>query len=242
MYFILSKILISTVHYEDDIKVLRNLFTKDEVYRFQKCTEGTTDITQPCFKNFHRVLVKKIKNRLDLDYIKISHARFSNNTNHDGKSFHRDTKPLFLGTKKYPKVYTIICYLDRAKFQIGDTVIEAEPGDIVIFNTFYLHRSLDVNVIEETKNRRILQLFEVFFDKESEVEFKKVHSYCSYNKIDFLVKYLFHFFDSRIFLEYFNFSHMYSNNCTKNNPMYRTFLNEKNYMYTIDDTKYYINI
>ena len=239
-YFISSQLILQTTQ-NSDIRILKNIFTPQEIEYLQECSDGTTDITTSCFENFHRELVSRIKSRLGVEYFTVDHARFSNNNNTDAKTFHRDIKPT-ISVREYPDVYTIICYLDEATVQIGNRVIKSSPGDIVIFNAFYLHSAKDMKM-NQTHNRRVLQLFEVFMDPRTEMEFKKHHSRCEYTKSNFIQKYIYNnYLDVRIVIEYLHLSGLFQKTCSAG-TLYKTLLNEKNnYVKNIDRVEYYRDV
>lgn len=244
IYYVSGEILISQLDYKD-ITVMKGLFTNEELEYAKKCTDNSTDVSTPCYKNFHTNLVSKIKKTLNIRFLNINHARFSNGNNHDGKSLHRDIKPLpHLENQEYPNVYTIVCYLDKATIQIGNKIIDAEPGDIIMFKSFYLHRSIGVS-INKSKQRRILQFFEVFIDENEYNRTNNLISHCGYTKSDFVVKYIYQLFDPRIFIEYFNIasSLFKTQNCgNDSNTKYIILIDSNNYLETIENVKYYRDI
>jgi len=240
LYFIASQLILQTTQ-NNDIRILKDVFTPQEIMYLQECSDGTTDITTPCFENFHRELVSRIKSKLGVDYFAVDHARFSNNNNTDATTFHRDVRPA-ISVGEYPNVYTVICYLDKAILQVGNRVIKSSPGDIVIFNSFYLHSGRDLK-IDQTHNRRVLQLFEVFMDPQIEVEFKKHYSRCEYIKSNFIQKYVYNkYLDVRIILEYLHLAGYFQKSCSTG-TLYKTLINEKNnYIKDIDGVSYYIDL
>jgi hypothetical protein len=241
IYYISSEILISRLDYKD-ITVMKGLFTKEELEYARDCTSHSTDVSTLCYKKFHTNLISKIKKTLNIKFLHIDQARFSNGNNHDGKSLHRDIKPLpHLKSQEYPCVYTIVCYLDNAIIQIGNKIINAEPGDVIMFNAFYLHRSIGFN---KSKKRRIIQFFESFIDENEYNRTNNLISHCGYTKSDFVVKYIYQLFDPRVFVEYFNIASLFKKpNCENNsNTKYITLINNDNYLETIENVKYYRDI
>ena len=241
IYYVFSEIFISKLDYKD-ITVIKGLFTGEELEYARKCTDNSTDVSTPCYKKFHTVLVSKIKKTLNIKFLSINHARVSNGNNHDGKSLHRDIKPLpHLKSQEYPCVYTIVCYLDNSTIQIGNKIINVQPGDTIMFNSFYLHRSVGFN---KYKQRRIIQFFEVFIDENEYKRTNNLISHCGYTKNDFVVKYIYQLFDPRVFIEYFNVASLFKNpNCVKDsNTKYIILINYDNYLETIENVKYYRDI
>jgi uncharacterized protein (UPF0333 family) len=107
VYNVIYYIHFATLNYTDYVHLTNN-FNKDELLVLQQCTHNSTNTNLPCFEDLHKKLVTVVKEKLKIDYLHIAHARFSNNTNNDGGSFHRDIQPQFLNYGPYPKVYTII--------------------------------------------------------------------------------------------------------------------------------------
>jgi len=105
-------------------------------------------------------------------------SRFSNNNNSiDASVFHSDVYN-FTNEKEMP-IYTALCYFDKAQMELIPnshlkpnaspveelkkvTLIELNPGDILVFNARIVHRG--VNFSEG--NRRVLQVFEIFPTRE----------------------------------------------------------------------------
>jgi hypothetical protein len=244
IYKIITYIGISMIEYEEPTHI-KNIFTDNEIEIMQACTNNSIDITTKCYKELHTNLLNKIKNKLNKNNLYVHHARFSNNNNGDGQSFHKDVKPNLLYNRDYPNVYTIILYLDPAGIYVGNKKIMVSPGDIVIFNSFHLHKSVGLDPFSSTHQRRVLQLFNCFFDETVKNEFFKRTSYCDHFAIPTFNKYLNYFIDLRWYLEYANLTklYMFSNKCDKiQNPDFFVFLNEKNYITTIDSVRYYRDI
>ena len=103
IYKIITYIGISMIKYEEPIHI-KNIFTDKEIEIMQACTNNSTDITTKCYKELHTTLLNKIKNKLNKNYLYVHHARFSNNNNGDGQSFHKDVKPNILYNGDYPEV------------------------------------------------------------------------------------------------------------------------------------------
>jgi len=125
-------------------------------------------------------MMKKVNQKLNmnLDYLKY---RVSNNNNStDAGSFHRDIHSY----NGVPEIYTCLTYLDESMMEIivgshnkisipfNDTIkylkkrkkIKMNPGDILIFNAALIHRGLFYK--SNSKDRRIIQLFDCVEDKE----------------------------------------------------------------------------
>jgi hypothetical protein len=104
-------------------------------------------------------------------------CRFSNNNSIDASVFHSDVYN-YTGEEEIP-LYTALCYLDKAKMELipnshkkpnaspleelnKATVIELNPGDILVFNSRMVHRGINFS----NGNRRLLQVFQIFPTRE----------------------------------------------------------------------------
>lgn len=123
--------------------------------------------------------IKKTSNFItDPHYIKF---RLSNNNNStDASTFHGD---IYNNTNsEFLPIYTCLCYFDDAQLEIipgshkynniGSSIesynkkiiLNIKRGDILIFHSNIHHRGINYN---KTENRRLLQVFEVFPDKQT---------------------------------------------------------------------------
>ena len=131
--------------------------------------------------NYFFAAIKRNTNFIkDPAYIKF---RYNNNNNStDAATFHSDTYN-FTESETF-RIYTCLCYFDKTQLELipgshkkqfhkentvlssysKKQVITVEPGDIVIFHSNLYHRGTNFNT---TKNRRVLQVFDVFPDKDS---------------------------------------------------------------------------
>jgi hypothetical protein len=105
-------------------------------------------------------------------------CRFSNNNNSvDASVFHSDVYN-YTGEEEIP-LYTALCYLDKASMELipnshkkpnaspieelnKTTLIELNPGDILVFNARMVHRGVNFS----DGNRRLLQVFQIFPTRE----------------------------------------------------------------------------
>jgi len=177
---------------------------------------------------------------MNTDYLYIHHARFSNNTNTDGQSFHRDIKPPLFYQKEYPHVYTIILYLDTAGISIGNKQVMTSAGDVVIFNAFQLHKAIGIEPFSQKKQRRVLQLFDCIFDEKVKEDFLERTRFCSHYGNPYLHLSCY-FLDTRWLFEYMNCTHFFYTVCDKENENmeFTVSINDTKYMTTIDGIKYY---
>jgi hypothetical protein len=241
IYNIISYLCTSMISYEQPIHIT-NMFTSDEIQIMQSCTNNTTDITADCYKKIHSKVINSIKQKLNLNYLYVDYARFSNNNNNDGQSYHRDVKPNILYHGDYPNVYTMILYLDNTGICIGNNKIFVSPGDIIIFNSFHLHKSIGMQPFSSTHQRRVLQLFSCFFDENEKNSFFLRTSHCNHLSNKTMNNYINNVIDLRWLLEYMNLTKLYtfSTKCSNiNNPDFFSIINEQNYIATIDNVKYY---
>lgn len=252
-YTLLKKYLINSVSKKYTNKwIIRDLLEKDEIEEMQKCTDKNTDINTECYKNLHNTFIEKLKKSLKLKYFSVHHARFSNNNNNDGQTYHRDVKPSFsYDGKDPPNVHTVILYLDEAIIHVGSDELYFKPGDAVIFNSLYLHKAGDISLIKN-KNRRVLQLFCCFFDKDEEERFFETNNSYIFDRggndeiYYYIKKYVYYYIDVRWPLEMSNISHelikytstnKYDEN--KNDCKFLVPINENFYISTVEGTKYY---
>jgi len=234
LYIITKYILVKNLNYKNYL-VLNDIFSKEEITNIQDCI-GNTDKIKKCFERCQSNILSKIRSSLNVNYMSIGLARLSNNNNNDAQSYHRDVKPAFWFQGTYPNVYTIICYFDDASLSMGNDIIVAKPGDIVIFNSTNLHKANNIEIYEN-KQRRVLQFFHVFFDEKEEEDFYKNHSFCEHVDVNEIMKQLTYFFDIKFMFEYFNISRFI--NGSQCNKSFITNRNEDSYVTEIDGIKYY---
>ena len=110
--------------------------------------------------------------------------RFSNNTNSvDASTFHGDIYNH--SENKLLPIYTCLIYFDHAQMEIipgthikdennsplsqfsNKKIITMNPGDMLIFHANIHHRGINFS---KTKNRRLLQVFNVFPDRQTHFE------------------------------------------------------------------------
>ena len=161
--------------------VLKNKLTDSELEYGTSSIQGKqVDYTK--VKNFiDDIFLYKIKESgiiTDPHYVKF---RLSNNNNStDASTFHGDIYN-HTPTEILP-IYTCLCYFDDAQLEIipgshkynnpGSSIgsynkkqiVHMNRGDILIFHSNIHHRGINFS---KTGNRRLLQVFEVFPDKET---------------------------------------------------------------------------
>jgi len=234
LFSTIKTILLKNLNYKNYF-VLKNIFSEEEIKNIQECIGNGAKI-KLCFENCQTTILTKIKQRLNVDYMSVGLARLSNNNNNDAQSYHRDVKPSFYYKGDYPNVYTIVCYFDEASLSMGNETIVSKPGDIIVFNSTNLHKANNITIFEN-KQRRVLQYFHVFFDKNDEYEFEKNHSSCEHIDGTTLMRYLTYIFDLKFLFEYFNISRFI--NYSDCNKLFSTNVKNDSYVTTIDSIKYY---
>jgi len=143
---------------EDKVDYSRMKQFIDEIF-FKRIQANVHEITEPSYVKF----------------------RFSNNNNStDASTFHGDVYN-HTNSELLP-MYTCLCYFDDAQLEIipgshkynnkdwsiityhKKKVIHVNKGDILVFHANMHHRGIHFN---QTENRRLLQVFEVFPDKRT---------------------------------------------------------------------------
>jgi hypothetical protein len=234
LYIVVKNLILKTLNYKNYL-VLNDIFSQEEIKSIQDCIGNKSDI-KSCFDECQSNILSKIKKKLNVNYMNVGLARLSNNNNNDAQSYHRDVKPKWNYNGTYPNVYTIVCYFDDASLSIGNNIIISKPGDIIIFNSTNLHKANNIDIFKN-KQRRVLQYFHVFFDKDEEEMFYKNHSFCEHIDGTKEMKYLTYLFDVKFIFEYLNIGRFINNSgCDK---MFMTNIKKDSYVTTIDGIKYY---
>ena len=236
LYVFMRTIMLSTLHYKNYI-VLKDIFSKEEINKIQCCIGNTSSEIGECFIECQSIILHKIKEKLGVNYMHIGLARLSNNNNNDAQSFHRDIKPAWGVTGKYPNVYTIVCYFDEAKLSMGNETIHSNPGDVIIFNSTNLHKANNIDIFDNNRQRRVFQYYHVLFDINQQNSFYKNHSFCEHIDGTEIMKYVTYYFDIKFMFEYFNAGRFI--NTTKCNTLFMTNIKRKTYLTTIDGIDYY---
>jgi len=233
LYIFIKYLLLRTLDYTNFV-VFHDIFSQAEIKNIQNCIGNKNEINY-CFTQCQSNILSKIKSKLNVNYMNIGLARLSNNNNNDAQSYHRDVKPIWNFKGNYPKVYTIVCYFDDASLSMGNKILLLKPGDIVIFNSTNMHKANNISIYN--KQRRVLQFFHVFFDKNEEDYFYKNHSFCKHIDVSTLMKQVTYLFDIKFMFEYFNISRFI--NGSECNKLFSTNIHEESYVTTIDNIKYY---
>lgn len=170
--------------HENGYIVLKNVLIEDQL----RCFDTNKQHNYNEIKNFiDTTFFDTIKRNVDFitkpTYTKF---RYSNNNNStDAATFHSDVYN-YTGNK-YQPIYTCLCYLDDTKMELipgshlynrngyslesynKKQIIDVKRGDILIFYSSIHHRGIGFNT---TKDRRLLQVFEVFPDDDTYVKHK----------------------------------------------------------------------
>ena len=159
--------------------LLKNILSTNQVNKLSESIVDKDYIDNNKVKTFidNNVKVQVDKQmKWDLNYGKF---RFSNHNNlTDAGTFHADIYNFT--NKPIMPIYTMTTYLDNATLELipkthkdssynalnNRTKINMTPGDILLFNAALHHRGVATN----NGNRRILQIFDVFSDKTSELK------------------------------------------------------------------------
>jgi hypothetical protein len=168
---------------KDGYDLLSNMLSKEEINFGLSSIQNNNKIDYSIMKRFiDKIFLYKIKNKskiiTDPYYVKF---RFSNNNNSsDASTFHGDIYNN--SNSELLPIYTCLCYFDDAQVEIipgshkynnngwsienynKKKIINVHRGDILIFHANLHHRGINYN---KTSNRRLLQVFEVFPNKET---------------------------------------------------------------------------
>ena len=234
------KIKIKNIRYNNHL--LRGFLDKSTIYSMKKCFTLRDEKSFNCYRKNQRKIFNNLKKQFNSKFISVDHARWSNGTkNFDAQTYHRDIKPnIFRHRGKYPNVYTLVCYLDKASHIQGGVEYHLEPGDCLLFNSFNIHKGNEMD-FTNVKHRRVIQFFHIFFDEREMIEFNKNHSNAEHYNSDFWLKKINHYIDTRAGIEMLNlvslFLPMKLDEPKKNK--YVTLTDKSKIITTIDGVKYY---
>ena len=184
--------------------LLSNILSDNELENGISCIEDRK-VDYSRMKHFiDNVFFEKIKENTNfiIDPIYVKFRLSNNNNSNDASTFHGD---IYNNTEsEILPIYTCLCYFDDAQLEIipgshkynnsgwsvesynKRRVINIKRGDILIFHSNIHHRGINYN---KTENRRLLQVFDVFPDKETyDKHFSKLTIVLSSES--FLVKYI----------------------------------------------------
>ena len=234
------KIRIKNIRYNNHL--LRGFLDKSTIDSMKKCFTLRDQKSFNCYRKNQRKIFNDLKKHFNSNFISVDHARWSNGTkNFDAQTYHRDIKPnLFKHRGKYPNVYTLVCYLDKANHIQGGVDNHLEPGDCLLFNSFNIHKGSEMD-FTKVKHRRVIQFFHIFFDEIEMIKFNKNHSNAEHYNSDFWLKKINHYIDTRAGTEMLNLVHIFL-------PMklyepkknkYVTLVDKSKIITTIDGVTYY---
>ena len=233
-------IKIKNIRYNNHL--LRGFLAKSTIDSMKKCFTLRDEKSFNCYRKNQRKIFNNLKKQFNSKFISVDHARWSNGTkNFDAQTYHRDIKPnIFRHRGKYPNVYTLVCYLDKASHIQGGVEYHLEPGDCLLFNSFNIHKGNEMD-FTNVKHRRVIQFFHIFFDEREMIEFNKNHSNAEHYNSDFWLKKINHYIDTRAGIEMLNlvslFLPMKLDQPKKNK--YITLTDKSKIITTIDGVKYY---
>ena len=162
-------------------RIYRNVLDKNKVMEFRDTVTDTLDYGEGK-EYIYKNIIPVLKNAFS-DEVRCTKFRISNNNNStDAASFHRDINSHSYNNGEIP-VYTALNSLDggvmevipgshkKQKFNILESFsrlndkryIKLNPTDLLIFNSNLLHRG---NFTIKQPNRRLIQIFEIFPNKE----------------------------------------------------------------------------
>ncbi len=167
---------------EEGYVLLTNVLSEHDIQVGLSCLHGDK-VDYSRMKQFiDEIFLKRIQSNVheitEPSYVKF---RFSNNNNStDASTFHGD---VYNHTKsELLPIYTCLCYFDDAQLEVipgshkynnndwsirtyhKKKLLHVNKGDILVFHANMHHRGVRFN---QTENRRLLQVFEVFPDKRT---------------------------------------------------------------------------
>jgi hypothetical protein len=155
--------------------ILKNRINQYEVNEIDNKI-NYTDLKHFIDNDFFSQIQKALPEFSDPQYVKF---RYSNNNNSiDASVFHKDDYN-YTDSSMVP-LYTALCYFDKAEIELipgshiknnlslidlykNKKVIHLEKGDIIIINSNLYHKGINFT---KGKNRRVLQVFTIYPDKE----------------------------------------------------------------------------
>ena len=239
-WLLVVKVKINSLEYNN--LLLKGFLDESTIESMKRCFTSNTKESINCYARNQRKIFDNLKKKVKSNYISIDLARWSDGSkNFDAQTFHRDIKPNLLKHKgKYPKVYTFICYLDKAQHIQGGIKYTMEPGDCLLFSSFNLHKGVNMK-FDSNKRRRVIQFFGIFFDEKEKIEFYKKHSNAEHYNNDFWLKTVHHYIETRSGFELFNLvplilpMKLYE----PNKNTYVTLVDKSQLFATVDNVKYY---
>ena len=232
------RIRISLLEYDNYF--LQGFLDESMIESMKNCFTLRDSESIECYRVNQKRIFEKLKKEFNLNYMSIRHARWSDKgSNFDAQNYHRDIKVNFLKHRgEYPKVYTFVCFLDKAKHMQGGVEYLVEPGDCLLFNAFNLHKGSNLNFDER---RRVIQFFHIFFDKEEEEKFHNKHSYAEHYDNDLFLKNVNKYIDTRYIAEMLNMViHLFPMKLYDSEKnTYVTLINKSKLIAVIDGIEYY---
>jgi hypothetical protein len=166
----------------DGYIIIKNILTPEQLQKGLLCDNhgkvNYRSMKKFIDSEFLPTIKKNTSFMKDPVYVKF---RYSNNNNStDASTFHSDVYN-YTSSETIP-IYTCLCYFDKTQMELipgshkkefqsinnsiqsffTKKVVDIHPGDILVFHANLYHRGINYNT---GKDRRILQVFEVFPDK-----------------------------------------------------------------------------
>jgi hypothetical protein len=166
-------VLLKQVLAQDEIKQARDSFQNDGKRKM---------VNYPMMSKFiDEIMMKRVDKELGWNSTYVKFRGSDNNNSSDASTFHRD---LISHTESnISPCFTCLAYLDKTTMEIipsshqivtialpdskelyqKKVPLKMEPGDLLVFYSTLLHRGI---FTEQLANRRLIQVFEVFPNKE----------------------------------------------------------------------------
>jgi hypothetical protein len=173
----------------DGFCIFRKALTGQEVQMGQSCmSEDSKSVSYPCMSAFvDQVIMKRLNEQTGWESVHVKYRASDNNNSSDAGAMHRDAYLLDEIPSSQAEtvvedisMYTCLSYLDRTVMELVPgshkkpqmstytafqhywfhvTTVALEPGDLLLFHSFLLHRGI---FTEHLPHRRLVQVFEVF--------------------------------------------------------------------------------
>jgi len=129
---IIKKVVFSCIKY-NNYKVWKGVFTPREIEAIRANYDKDP-------RGLDALLKQRLAHLTQTDFLHVGSARVSDNSNKDGQSYHRDSKPI-MSSHGLALDYTVIFYFDPAVTHMGGDRVEFQPGDVIMFPSVNLHRA-----------------------------------------------------------------------------------------------------
>jgi hypothetical protein len=172
---------------DDGYMLFKNILSTEEINEGVNCIkENKVDYIR--IQNFIENMLQKVNSKLNYQLKYVKYRVSDNNNSSDAGSLHRDI--VCINNEIEFPLYTCLTYFDKTimelipkssdkhKYDLIETIplffnskkIIMEPGDILFFKSNILHRGI---FSEKLEHRRLIQVFDIFENKESFDKYKK---------------------------------------------------------------------